>query len=235
MLEVTGLEAGYTQRPVLKGISFQVGDGEVASILGANGAGKTTTLRTLVGLLHPRKGSVCFDGQDITRLAPHRIVKLGIAMVPEGRQIFSRLSVLENLRLGAYIYDEPSQIAEDLERVFELFPRLRERADQLGGSLSGGEQQMLAMGRALMSRPRLLLLDEPSMGLAPLLVERIYDIVTRINEQGTSVLLVEQNARMALRVSKHAYVMETGKLVFEGAAAEMLEDDRVRKAYLGES
>ncbi|MCC6793110.1 MAG: ABC transporter ATP-binding protein [Thermomicrobiales bacterium] len=235
MLEVTDLEAGYAQRPVLKGISFHVGDGEVASILGANGAGKTTTLRTLVGLLPARRGHVRFEEREITRLAPHRLVRLGIAMVPEGRQIFSRLTVLENLRLGAYIYDAAARIDADLERVFDLFPRLRERSAQDGGSLSGGEQQMLAMGRAMMSRPRLLLLDEPSMGLAPLMVERIYEIVSRINEQGTSVLLVEQNARMALRVSRHAYVMETGALVFDGEADALLQDDRIRRAYLGES
>lgn len=235
MLEVTDLEAGYAQRPVLKGISFRVGDGEVASILGANGAGKTTTLRTLVGLLPARRGHVRFEEREITRLAPHRLVRLGIAMVPEGRQIFSRLTVLENLRLGAYIYDDAARIDADLERVFDLFPRLRERSAQDGGSLSGGEQQMLAMGRAMMSRPRLLLLDEPSMGLAPLMVERIYEIVSRINEQGTSVLLVEQNARMALRVSRHAYVMETGALVFDGEADALLQDDRIRRAYLGES
>lgn len=235
MLEVLGIEAGYSQRPVLKGIDFRVDEGAVVSVLGANGAGKTTTLRTIVGLLPTRKGKVIFEGRDITKISPHAAVRLGIAMVPEGRQIFSRLSVLENLRLGAFIYKDEPQIRSDLDRVFDLFPRLKEREQQDAGSLSGGEQQMLAMGRALMSRPKLLLLDEPSMGLAPLLVARIYDIVAKINEQGTSVLVVEQNARMALKVSQHAYVMETGSLVFDGPADELLQDDRIRKAYLGEA
>lgn len=235
MLEVRGLEAGYTERPVLKSVDFQVGDTEVVAILGANGAGKTTLLRTLSGLLRARKGSIRFGGRDIARLPTHEIVASGISMVPEGRQVFSRLTIMENLRLGAYLVNDKAKVEQELERVFELFPRLRERVSQAAGSLSGGEQQMLATGRALMSRPRLLLLDEPSMGLAPLLVAQIYRIVSAINEQGTAVLLVEQNARVALKVARTAYVMETGNLVFGGTAAELERDDRIRKAYLGES
>jgi branched-chain amino acid transport system ATP-binding protein len=235
MLEVRGLEAGYTERPVLKSVDFQVGDTEVVAILGANGAGKTTLLRTLSGLLRARKGSIRFGGRDIARLPTHEIVASGISMVPEGRQVFSRLTIMENLRLGAYLVNDKAKVEQELERVFELFPRLRERVSQAAGSLSGGEQQMLATGRALMSRPRLLLLDEPSMGLAPLMVAQIYRIVSAINEQGTAVLLVEQNARVALKVARTAYVMETGNLVFGGTAAELERDDRIRKAYLGES
>ncbi len=235
MLDVRALAAGYTERLVLKGLDFQVGDGEVVAILGANGAGKTTLLRTISGLLRARKGTASFGPCDVLRLPPHEIVKQGIAMVPEGRQVFSRLTILENLRLGAYLFKDTAIINADIERVFELFPRLKERAAQDAGSLSGGEQQMLAMGRAIMSRPRLLLLDEPSMGLAPMLVEQIYKIVTTINQQGTAVLLVEQNARMALRASQRAYVMETGAIVLSGPASELADDDRVRQAYLGES
>ncbi len=235
MLEIRGLIAGYTERPVLKSLDFHVGDGEVVAVLGANGAGKSTLLRTLTGLLRARKGSIHWDGHDLLRMAPHQIVASGISMVPEGRQVFSRLTTMENLRLGAYLVEDKDRVKEGLERVFELFPRLRERIGQTAGSLSGGEQQMLAMGRALMSRPQLLLLDEPSMGLAPLLVAQIYRIVSTINQQGTAVLLVEQNARMALAVARRAYVMETGTIVLGGTAAELQRDDRVRKAYLGES
>ena len=235
MLEVRGLEAGYTERPVLKSVDFQVGDGEVVTILGANGAGKTTLLRTISGLLRARKGSIQFGGRDMARLPAHEIVANGISMVPEGRQVFSRLTIMENLRLGAYLVNDKAKVEQELERVFELFPRLRERASQAAGSLSGGEQQMLATGRALMSRPRLLLLDEPSMGLAPLLVAQIYRIVSAINEQGTAVLLVEQNARVALKVARTAYVMETGSIVLGGTAADLARDDRIRKAYLGDS
>ena len=235
MLEIRGLVAGYSERPVLKSIDFHVGDGEIVAVLGANGAGKTTLLRTITGLLRARKGSINFDGRHLDRMQPHQIVANGVSMVPEGRQVFSRLTVMENLRLGAYLVGDKEQIQEDLERVYDLFPRLRERIGQTAGSLSGGEQQMLAMGRALMNRPKLLLLDEPSMGLAPLLVAQIYRIVSTINKQGTAVLVVEQNARMALSVASHAYVMETGSLVLGGTAAELQSDDRVRKAYLGES
>ena len=235
MLDVRSLEAGYTERPVLKSVDLLVGDGEVVAVLGANGAGKTTLLRTLSGLLRARKGHVQFRDRDISRMAPHEIVGQGISMVPEGRQVFSRLTIMENLRLGAYLVEDKAQVKKDLDRVFELFPRLAERVGQSAGSLSGGEQQMLAMGRALMSRPRLLLLDEPSMGLAPLLVAQIYRIVSTINEQGTAVLVVEQNARMALKVARRAYVMETGSIVLGGSAAELAQDDRIRKAYLGDS
>jgi branched-chain amino acid transport system ATP-binding protein len=235
MLDVRGLEAGYTERPVLKSVDLQVGDEEVVAVLGANGAGKTTLLRTLAGLLRARKGSIRFGGHELGRMPAHKIVASGISMVPEGRQVFSRLTILENLRLGAYLIEDEIKVKESLERVFELFPRLGERIGQTAGSLSGGEQQMLAMGRALMSRPRLLLLDEPSMGLAPLLVTQIYRIVSAINTQGTAVLLVEQNARLALGIARTAYVMETGSIVLGGAAADLLRDDRVRKAYLGDS
>jgi branched-chain amino acid transport system ATP-binding protein len=235
MLDVSSLEAGYTERPVLKSVDLRVEDGEVVAVLGANGAGKTTLLRTLSGLMRARKGHVRFEGRDITRMAPHQVVGQGISMVPEGRQVFSRLTIMENLRLGAYLVEDKAQVKADLDRVFELFPRLGERIGQPAGSLSGGEQQMLAMGRALMCRPRLLLLDEPSMGLAPLLVAQIYHIVAAINQQGTAVLVVEQNARMALKVARRAYVMETGCIVLGGTAAELAQDDRIRKAYLGDS
>jgi branched-chain amino acid transport system ATP-binding protein len=235
MLEVKGLDVGYTERLVLKNIDFKVVEGEVSAVLGANGAGKTTLLRTIAGLMHPRKGSVFFRGQDISRLPAHKIVSRGISMMPEGRQVFSRLTVKENLRLGAHLLNDKAMFQADIERVFQLFPLLQERLKQPAGSLSGGEQQMLAIGRALMSRPKLLLLDEPSMGLAPLLVAQIYRIVSTINEQAITVLLVEQNARMALSVAQHAYVLETGKLVLSGSAKELSNDDRVRKAYLGEA
>ena len=234
MLRVEGIVAGYTERAVLKELSIHVEEGEIAAVLGANGAGKTTLLRTIIGLMHPRRGKILFKGQDISRMAAHEIVSIGISMMPEGRQMFSRLSVLENLRLGGYLVKDEALLQSDLERVFELFPLLKERSKQSAGSLSGGEQQMLAIGRALMSRPKLLLLDEPSMGLAPKLVAQIYQIISAIHEQGTTVLLVEQNARIALKVAQDAYVLETGKLVLGGSAADLAKDDRVRKAYLGE-
>jgi branched-chain amino acid transport system ATP-binding protein len=234
MLEVKGLEVGYSERMVLKGLDFQVVEGNVVAVLGANGAGKTTLLRTIVGLMHPHKGRILFRGDDISRLPAHEIVSRGISLMPEGRQIFSRLTVEENLRLGAYLQKEKASFKADLEWIFELFPLLKTRIKQPAGSLSGGEQQMLAIGRALMSRPKLLLLDEPSMGLAPLLVAQIYEIVSAIHAQGTTVLVVEQNAHMALSVAQQAYVLETGKLVLGGPAAELARDDRVRKAYLGE-
>jgi branched-chain amino acid transport system ATP-binding protein len=235
MLEVRGLEVGYTERLVLKGLDFHVDEGEIVAILGSNGAGKTTLLRTISGLMHPRKGSISFRGQGISRTPAYEIVSRGISMMPEGRQVFSRLTVHENLRLGAHLFNDKDQFQTDLERVYHLFPLLQQRVKQPAGSLSGGEQQMLAIGRALMSRPKLLLLDEPSMGLAPMLVEQIYQIISMIHEQGVTVLLVEQNARMALRVAQDAFVLETGKLVLGGPAAELSTDDRVRKAYLGES
>lgn len=235
MLEVRGLEVGYTERLVLKGLDFHIKEGEIVAILGSNGAGKTTLLRTISGLMHPRKGSIFFRAQDISRLPAYEIVSRGISMMPEGRQVFSRLTVHENLRLGAHLFNDKDQFQTDIEQVYRLFPLLKQRVKQPAGSLSGGEQQMLAIGRALMSRPKLLLLDEPSMGLAPMLVEQIYQIVTMIHEQGITVLLVEQNARMALSVAQDAFVLETGKLVLGGPAIELAIDDRVRKAYLGES
>jgi len=235
MLEVRRIEVGYTERLVLKGLDIQVQEGEIAAVLGTNGAGKTTLLRTIAGLMHPRHGSIRFKGQEISRLPAHEIVRTGISMMLEGRQVFSRLTVLENLRLGGYLIKDEAILQADLERVFKLFPVLEERIKQPAGSLSGGEQQMLTIGRALMSRPKLLLLDEPSMGLAPRLVEQIYHIIAAIHELGTTVLLVEQNARMALQVAQHVYVLETGHLVLGGSAAELAQDDRVRKAYLGET
>jgi branched-chain amino acid transport system ATP-binding protein len=235
MLEVHGLEVGYTERLVLKGLDFHIDEGEIVAILGSNGAGKTTLLRTISGLMHPRKGSISFRSQDISRLPAYEIVSRGISMMPEGRQVFSRLTVHENLRLGAHLFNDKDQFQTDVEGVYQLFPLLQQRIKQPAGSLSGGEQQMLAIGRALMSRPKLLLLDEPSMGLAPMLVEQIYRIISMIHEQGVTVLLVEQNARMALSVAQDAFVLEMGQLVLGGPAAELATDDRVRKAYLGES
>jgi len=234
MLEVRGLETGYGQRPVLRGIDFEVGDGEVVAILGANGAGKSTTLRCLAGLLPARRGKVVYCAQDITDAAPPDIVRKGIAMVPEGRQVFAHLTVLENLRLGAYIYKDEEAIRADLRKVYGMFPRLEEREKQSAGSLSGGEQQMLAMGRALMSRPKLLLLDEPSMGLSPILVAQTYATIADVHAAGTAVLVVEQNARMALKVADRAYVVEMGRITLSGTAEELQRNDGVRKAYLGE-
>lgn len=236
MFEVSGLEAGYSHNQmVLKGLDFTVAPGEIVAILGANGAGKTTTLRALTGLLPSRRGTIVYEGHNIAKVRSHKIVSMGIAMVPEGRQVFARLTVLENLRLGAYSVKSAGQREEDVARVFQIFPRLDDRKTQPAGSLSGGEQQMLVLGRGLMSRPRLLLLDEPSMGLSPVLLSAVYDTIVEINRQGTAVLLVEQNARMALRISDRAYVMETGRFVLQGMAAEVASDDGVRRAYLGES
>jgi branched-chain amino acid transport system ATP-binding protein len=232
LLEVEGLHVAYGAIEALRGVSFTVDEGEIVTLLGANGAGKTTTLRTVSGLLRPRKGTVVFDGRRIDTVPPHEVVTLGVGHVPEGRRIFPRMSVRENLLMGAY--HRRSDASSDMERVFELFPVLRERTSQDGGTLSGGEQQMLAIGRALMGRPRLLLLDEPSMGLAPMFVARIFDIIREINERGTTILLVEQNAAQALRLAGRGYVLETGELVMSDTAAALLADDRVRAAYLGE-
>ncbi|HTX54263.1 MAG TPA: ABC transporter ATP-binding protein [Candidatus Baltobacteraceae bacterium] len=234
MLEIQDLHVYYGQIHALKGISLQVGEGEIVALLGNNGAGKTTTLRTLSGLLRPRAGQVLLDGTPIHGLPPHTVVQRGIAHSPEGRKVFNRLTVLENLEMGAYLRKE-SDIGEDLEQMFALFPRLRERRQQTAGTLSGGEQQMLAIGRALMARPRLLLLDEPSMGLAPLLVEQIFDTVADINRRGTTILLVEQNASIALSVAQRAYVLETGAIVLEGLASDLVQNPEVQRAYLGES
>jgi len=234
VLELTDVHTYYGNIRALRGLSLSVQAGEIVTLIGANGAGKTTTLRTILGTVPPRRGHVIFNGHRLDTLTTHRIVRLGIAQSPEGRRIFPRMSVLENLELGAFARTDRAAIAPDLERVFALFPRLRERVGQKGGTLSGGEQQMLAIGRALMARPRLLLLDEPSMGLSPILVEAIFRIVQDINRQGTTILLVEQNARMALRVAHRGYVIQTGRIVVHDTAAELLRSDLVRKTYLGE-
>jgi branched-chain amino acid transport system ATP-binding protein len=235
MLELADVHTYYGNVRALRGLSLSVQRGEIVTLIGANGAGKTTTLKTILGTVRARRGSVTFDGHRLDGLATERIVRLGIAQSPEGRRIFPRMSVLENLELGAFARTDRHAIAADLERVFTLFPRLRERLAQKGGTLSGGEQQMLAMGRALMARPSLLLLDEPSMGLSPILVEAIFRIVEDINRQGTTILLVEQNARMALRVAHRGYVIQTGRIVLHDTAAELRRSDLVRKSYLGET
>ena len=234
LLEVNDLHVHYGRIEAIKGISFTVADGEIVTLIGANGAGKTTTLRTLSGVRPVSQGSVLFEGQDITGLAPHERVKLGICQAPEGRGIFPGMTVLENLEMGAYTRTGSNAHTKDeLEHVFTLFPRLKERISQHGGTLSGGEQQMLAIGRALMSKPRLLLLDEPSMGLAPMLIAQIFEIIKQINSEGVSVLLVEQNATQALRTAHRAYVLETGYSVKSGSGADLLNDPAVREAYLG--
>ncbi|MBI5710582.1 MAG: ABC transporter ATP-binding protein [Candidatus Eisenbacteria bacterium] len=233
MLEVAGLDVYYGAVHALKGVSLNAGAGEIVTLIGANGAGKTTLLRTLSGLVRPRAGTVRFEGRDITRLPPHEIVGLGVSQAPEGRMIFANLSVEDNLELGAYRRRDRPGIAADRARVFQLFPRLEERRRQIGGTLSGGEQQMLAIGRALMSRPRLLLLDEPSLGLAPLLVREIFKTIQEINHAGVTVLLVEQNAHMALSVARRGYVLETGTVRLEDDAARLLQNEEVKQAYLG--
>jgi branched-chain amino acid transport system ATP-binding protein len=234
ILELNDIHTYYGSIHALKGISLQVYDGEVVTLLGANGAGKTTTLRSINGLNRPRQGSIRFQNRDITETSPHEIVKRGIAQSPEGRRLFPRMSVTENLEMGAFQRSDRSGIREDMDRVFELFPRLHERRSQKAGTMSGGEQQMCAIGRALMARPKLLLLDEPSLGLAPIFVERIFEIVSTINQQGTSILLVEQNALMALDHANRGYVMETGKIVLADDAAALKTNEQVRKTYLGE-
>jgi branched-chain amino acid transport system ATP-binding protein len=234
MLEVEDLHVYYGEIHALQGISLRVAQGEIVALLGNNGAGKTTTLKTISGLLKPRQGRVLLEGRPIHQLAPHQIVARGVAQSPEGRKIFNRLTVTENLEMGAYLRDD-SAVREDMDRMFELFPRLRERRLQVAGTLSGGEQQMLAMGRALMARPRILLLDEPSMGLAPILVEQIFETVADINRQGTTILLVEQNAAIALSVAHRGYVLETGSIALTGGAAELSEHPEVQRAYLGET
>jgi len=233
LLQVENLNVYYGAIHALQGVSFYLERGEIVTLIGANGAGKSTILKTICGLLRPREGRVLYKDQDITRLPAHQIVKLGISQVPEGRRIFAPLTVRENLEMGAYTRSNPREIADSMERVFLSFPRLKERLTQLGGTLSGGEQQMLAMGRGLMSRPEVLLLDEPSMGLAPILVEEIFRIIEEINKQGTTILLVEQNAHMALQVAGRGYVLETGRIVLEGTAAELRDNAQVRAAYLG--
>ena len=234
LLELHDVHAYYGNIRALKGVSLSVARGEIVTLIGSNGAGKTTTLRTVLGTVRPLRGTVSFGGQRIDRVPTHRIARLGIAQSPEGRRIFAPMTVLENLELGAFSRADRAAIPRDLERILTLFPRLRDRLQQKGGTLSGGEQQMLAMGRALMARPDMLLLDEPSMGLSPILVETIFEIIRDINRLGTTILLVEQNARMALRVAHRGYVIQTGRIVLQDAASALLHSDVVRKAYLGE-
>lgn len=234
MMEVKDLEVYYGMIQAIKGVSFHVNQGEVIALIGANGAGKTTILHTISGLLSPKSGSVLFEGQDITKVPGHRIVSMGMAHVPEGRRVFAQLTVLQNLKMGAYTRKNKEEIRQALENVFLRFPRLEERQNQLAGTLSGGEQQMLAMGRALMSHPKIILMDEPSMGLSPIFVNEIFDIIQEVSKGGTTVLLVEQNAKKALSIADRAYVLETGRIVLEGNAADLLQNDSIRKAYLGE-
>ena len=232
MLKVENLNVYYGSINAIKGISFEVNQGEIVTMIGANGAGKSTTMNTVAGLLKPRSGSIVFEDKDITHMPASKVVSLGLALCPEGRRVFQQMSVRENLEMGGYTR-QASEIAPAFEHVFELFPRLKERQRQVAGTLSGGEQQMLAMGRAMMSKPKLLMLDEPSMGLAPLLVEQIFDIILSLNKAGTTILLVEQNAQMALSIADRAYVLETGNIFKEGSADMLMHDDAVRKAYLG--
>lgn len=234
LLEVNTIHTYYGAIHALKGISIQVEQGEIVTLIGANGAGKSTTLNTICGILHPHQGSILLDGEPIHGLRPHEIVARGVAQAPEGRRVFGRLNVIENLEMGAFARKDKAGIRRDMERVFTLFPRLKERAKQVAGTLSGGEQQMLAIGRALMASPRLLLLDEPSMGLAPILVEAIFDTIREINAQGTTILLVEQNALMALSIASRGYVLETGNIVLHDSASALQKNEMVRKAYLGE-
>jgi len=235
MLEVNEIHSYYGNIHALKGISLTVDKGEIVTLIGANGAGKTTTLKTISGTMHPRHGSITLDGKHIETLPPHAIVMRGIGQAPEGRKVFGALTVLENLEMGAYARTDQAAIARDLDFVFTLFPRLSERKSQVGGTLSGGEQQMLAMGRALMTHPRILMLDEPSMGLAPVLVEAIFETIHRLNREGTTILLIEQNAAKALQVARRGYVIETGQIVLQDSAENLRKSEHVRKAYLGES
>ena len=233
MLKVKDLNVYYGKIHAIKGITFEVNDGEIVTLIGANGAGKTTTLQTVSGLLRAEKGIISFQGEDISKVKPYQIPDLGIAHVPEGRQVFAEMTVYENLVMGAFIRKDKREIAQDMEMVFNYFPRLKERSKQIAGTLSGGEQQMLAIGRALMTRPKLLLLDEPSMGLAPILVDEIFSMIQTINSAGTTILLVEQNANTALRIANRGYVLETGKIKLHGTSEELLTNDEVRTAYLG--
>ena len=233
LLEVKGLEVYYGVIQALKGIDFEVNEGEIVTLIGANGAGKTTTMQSVIGLIPPKAGTVSFEGKDITHLHCHKIVSLGMSQVPEGRRIFQELTVYQNLLMGAYIQKDKKAIKEDIKKIYARFPRLEERKNQIVGTLSGGEQQMLAMGRALMSRPKLLMLDEPSMGLSPLLVDEVFTIIKDLNKEGTTVLLVEQNAGKSLAISDRAYVLENGKIVLSGTGEELLQSEEVKKAYLG--
>ena len=234
MLEIKDIEVYYGVIQAIKGISFEVNEGEVIALIGANGAGKTTTLQTITGLISPKKGQITFEGQDITHMPAHKIVSMGMAHVPEGRRVFAQLSVLDNLKLGAFTRKDKEEVEETLIRVYKRFPRLEERKNQIAGTLSGGEQQMLAMGRALMSHPKIILMDEPSMGLSPIFVNEIFDIIQEVSKGGTTVLLVEQNAKKALSIADRGYVLETGRIVLEGNAKELLDNPQVKKAYLGE-
>ena len=234
MLEVKDLQVYYGMIHAIKGVSFHVNEGEIIALIGANGAGKTTILHTITGLLTPKGGQVMFEGKDITKMPAHKIVELGMAHVPEGRRVFAQLSVYQNLKMGAYTRSDKNEIEESLEMVYKRFPRLEERKNQMAGTLSGGEQQMLAMGRALMSKQRIILMDEPSMGLSPILVNEIFDIIQSVSASGTTVLLVEQNAKKALAIADRAYVLETGKISLDGNAKDLLNDDSIKKAYLGE-
>ncbi|MCH5344759.1 MAG: ABC transporter ATP-binding protein [Acetatifactor sp.] len=234
MLEVKDLKVYYGMIQAIKGVSFHVNEGEVIALIGANGAGKTTILHTISGLLAPKEGSITFEGKDIVKIPGHKIVSMGMAHVPEGRRVFAQMSVLQNLKMGAYTRKDKEEITRTLETVFERFPRLEERQSQLAGTLSGGEQQMLAMGRALMSHPKIILMDEPSMGLSPIFVNEIFDIIESVSKSGTTVLLVEQNAKKALSIADRAYVLETGNIALEGKASDLLNNDAIKKAYLGE-
>lgn len=234
MLEVKDLAVYYGMIHAIKGVSFEVNKGEIIALIGANGAGKTTILHTITGLLSPKRGSIQFEGKELTKIPAHKIISLGMAHVPEGRRVFAELSVYQNLKLGAYTRSDKKEIEETMETVYQRFPRLRERKNQMAGTLSGGEQQMLAMGRALMSHPQIILMDEPSMGLSPILVNEIFDIIRSVNEAGTTVLLVEQNAKKALEIADRAYVLETGRIVTSGPADALMNDDSIKKAYLGE-
>lgn len=234
MLEVKDIEVFYGVIQAIKGISFEVNEGEVIALIGANGAGKTTTLQTITGLISPKKGQIFFEGQEITHVPAHKIVSMGMAHVPEGRRVFAQLSVLDNLKLGAFTRKDKEEIEETLIRAYKRFPRLEERKNQIAGTLSGGEQQMLAMGRALMSHPKIILMDEPSMGLSPIFVNEIFDIIQEVSKSGTTVLLVEQNAKKALSIADRGYVLETGRIVLEGNAKDLLDNEQVKKAYLGE-
>ncbi|MGN0689312.1 MAG: ABC transporter ATP-binding protein [Oscillospiraceae bacterium] len=234
MLHIEDLHVSYGAINAIKGISFDVDEGEIIALIGANGAGKTTVLHTITGLVPPKSGSIVFNGTDLTKTPAHKIVSMGMAHVPEGRRIFQQLSVYENLMLGAFTRKDKAEIQQSVENVFKRFPRLKERRNQIAGTLSGGEQQMLAMGRALMSHPSIILMDEPSMGLSPLYVSEIFDIIRSVNESGTTVLLVEQNAKKALSIANRAYVLETGNIVLSGDAKELMNNDSVKKAYLGE-
>ncbi|MCM1023327.1 MAG: ABC transporter ATP-binding protein [Prevotella sp.] len=234
MLEIKDLQVSYGMINAVKGVSFEVREGEIIALIGANGAGKTTILHTITGLVPAKSGSITFDGAELTKTPAHKIVSMGMAHVPEGRRIFQELTVLENLKMGAYTRKDKKEISDTLEMVYKRFPRLEERKSQIAGTLSGGEQQMLAMGRALMSHPKIILMDEPSMGLSPLYVSEIFDIIKEVNSGGTTVLLVEQNAKKALSIANRAYVLETGNIALEGDAKELMNNDSVKKAYLGE-